>query len=111
VSRFAKASAGFQGAGHEADGDTAMTLRKGEITRDDLKRRWPHHAALPAEQVRDPVNREVIFRAAWVLSTSPPTYFMRRDDSDLVVFGFANPEAAEAFAKHFGGERLPKNRR
>jgi hypothetical protein len=28
----------------------------------DLKRKWPHHVALPAEKVRDPVNREVIFR-------------------------------------------------
>jgi hypothetical protein len=27
----------IQGAGHEADGDTAMTRRKGEITRGDLK--------------------------------------------------------------------------
>jgi hypothetical protein len=48
---------GIQGTSHKADGDTAMTRRKGEVARSDLKRKWPRRVALPAEKVQGLKNR------------------------------------------------------
>jgi len=49
-----------------------MTLRKGEVTRADLMRRWPHHVALSADKVRGLKNDEIVRGFADTLSGRGP---------------------------------------
>jgi hypothetical protein len=61
-------------------------------------------SAMPAEW---PNVTEAIFCAAGVLSATPLTDSLHRYDSVFVVFCFAKSKEAEAYAKRFGGRRLP----
>jgi hypothetical protein len=80
-----------------------MAKRKGETTRGDLQRKWPHHVALSADKVWG--NSEIMCGVA-ALSGAPLTYSLRRNDLDFVVLCFGKPEDAQTFAERFGGERL-----
>jgi hypothetical protein len=67
--------------------------------------------ALPAEKVRGLKNSEIVRGFADTLAVAPRTSHMRRDEQDFVVFCFAEPEDAQAFAERFGGERHEQQRR
>ena len=84
-----------------------MTRRKGEITRAQLHQWWPHHVVLSADKVKGLRNSTTVHDFANSLSVAPRTHWLRRDDTDLVVFCFTKPEDAQTFAERFGGERLP----
>jgi hypothetical protein len=59
--------------------------------------------ALRAANASNGRHSAPLFCAAGLLSATPLTSSLRRDDSDFVVFFFSKPEDAEAFAERLGG--------
>jgi hypothetical protein len=96
----------IQGPDHEAGGDVAMTRREAKSRAVISSANCPITWRSRPKRCEASRIVKVTFGAAAALSVAPLTYSLRRDDSDLVVFCFAEPEGAEAFAKRFGWEQL-----
>ena len=56
-------------------------------------------------------KNEAVRGFADILSVAPRLFHWRRDDNDFLVFCFAKPQDAQAFAKRFSGEPLPMPQR
>jgi hypothetical protein len=80
-----------------------------EITKTDLRRRWPHCVLLPADKLRGLMNSEIVRAAAAALLAAPLTYSVRRNHLDFVVFCFAKRENADAFSERFAGKRMTRS--
>jgi len=78
-----------------------MTLRRGEISQAQLRRKRPHHVALTEDKVRGLENYDTVHNFAATLSVAPRTFSMFRDDRHWVVFCFAKPEDADALCQRF----------
>jgi hypothetical protein len=85
---------------------TVVTRRKGEITRADIGREWPHRVELPDEAVRGK-NCEPTWGLAKELGAAPYPLSDFHDDRHFSIFHFKTSADAEAFHAWFGGRLLP----
>ena len=72
----------------------------------ELERDWPYHIALPAAVLRS--ASEAVYAFIRPLSVAPRPWHFRRNERDFVVFCFARPQDAQAFAERFGAKVLPR---
>jgi hypothetical protein len=87
-----------------------VVYRKGELSKGTMDRQWPHQVALPAARCSGH-NYVTIRLFSECLSLCPRTHSFRRDDTDMLVFCFAQRAHAESFRDRFGGEFIdPKDR-
>ena len=87
-----------------------MVYRKGKLSKGTIDREWPHHVALAASRCSGH-NCITIRLFCEGLSLCPRGHSFRRDDTDMIVFCFAERAHAEQFQERFGGEFIdPKPR-
>ena len=81
-----------------------MTNRKGEPTKTWLDKNFPHQVAIPAMRCTGTADGPQIQIFCHQVNVAPRHHSVRRDDKSYVVYCFANPQHAKAFAAIFEGE-------
>ena len=87
-----------------------LGIRRGELSKAQIDRDWPHQVALPASAC---VGQQYLVHAAFCegLSRCPRAYSFYKDGQDFKVFCFADRLDAELFQERFGGRFiLPQDR-
>jgi hypothetical protein len=86
--------------------------RRGELSKAMIDRDWPHQVALPAYRCLGHNYVTIhLYCDAERLSLCRRGHSFRRDDTDMLVFCFAERPHAEQFQARFGGEFIePKDR-
>jgi hypothetical protein len=87
-----------------------VVYRKGELSKGTMDRQWPHQVALPAWRCTG-ANYVTIHLFCEGLTLCPRTHSFRTNDTDMLVFCFADRAHADQFQAHFGGAIIdPKQR-
>lgn len=87
-----------------------MVRRKGEMTNAAIDRGWPHQVAVEARLCRGEQYMTKYFFAS-ELGVCERGHAFRRNDTDYVVYCFAERAHAELFMAKFGGTLYdPKTR-
>jgi hypothetical protein len=83
-----------------------MAYRKGELTKAQINRDWPHQLALPVELATGK-NYTILDRFCRGLSVCPADY--RRDGVEHIAYCFRERSDAEYVQVYFGGESVDPN--
>ena len=86
-----------------------MTARKGELTKAQLDRDFPHQVAVPAWRCAESSGGRQIQIFCANLRIAPRHHTVRRNDKDFIVYCFADPQ--QYFQAAFGGETFKPSER
>ena len=89
-----------------------MVYHKGELSKGEMDRLWPHQVALPAYRcIGHRYSTIQFFCEGKRLSLCTRRHSYRENDLDMTVFCFAERAHAEQFRERFGGELLDPRER